>query len=204
MPTLLLRFSKATKTLLFAALGGGALALLAFGPRAGDEFPRDAVVVDYWEKWTGDEESAMRQIVDDFNTTVGRQQHIFVRYLSTSGVEQKTLIATAAGVPPDVAGLYNQDVPQFAAMDALQPLDEIARAHGITAESYKKVFWDECRYEGALYALVSSAYDMGLYYNTEIFQQRAADLRAHGLDPTHAPRTIAELDAYAQALDQRD
>src|SRR2546421_6209176 len=112
------RASKTAKFLIFAALGSGALLLLAFGPRAGDEFPRDAVVVDYWEKWTGDEESAMRQIVNDFNDGVGRQKHIFVRYLSTSGVEQKTLVATAAGVPPDIAGLYNQDVPQFAAMDA--------------------------------------------------------------------------------------
>jgi multiple sugar transport system substrate-binding protein len=37
-----------------------------------------------------------------------------------------------------------------------------------------------------------------------MFHQRAADLRARGLDPDRAPRTIAELDAYAQALDQID
>jgi multiple sugar transport system substrate-binding protein len=192
------------KTTAIAALSIGALLLLAFGPRATDEFPQDRVLVDYWEHWGGSEEAAMRIIVDEFNNTVGRDKKIFVRYLSTSAIEQKTLVATAAGVPPDLAGLYNQNIPQFAALDALEPLDEMATAHGITADTYKKVFWDECHYEGRLYGLVSSAFCLGLYYNTEIFQQRADSLRSHGLDPTRAPSTIAELDAYAQAIDQVD
>ena len=49
-----------------------------------------------------------------------------MRYLSTSDIEKKTLIATAAGVPPDIAGLYNQNIPQFASQDALEPLDQMA------------------------------------------------------------------------------
>src|SRR6187551_3652334 len=98
------------------ALLSAAVLLLAFGPRAGDEFPKDRVIVDYWEHWGGAEEAGMRQIVNAFNDTVGREKHIFVRYLSTSTIEQKTLVATAAGVPPDIAGLYNQNIPQFASM----------------------------------------------------------------------------------------
>jgi multiple sugar transport system substrate-binding protein len=160
--------------------------------------------VEYWEHWTGDEEAGMRAIVDDFNATVGRDKKIFVRYASTSDIEKKTLIVTAAGVPPDIAGLYNQNIPQFAAQDALEPLDQMAAEHGITEGTYKKVFWDELHYDGHLYGLVSTAFDLGLYYNTEIFQQRADSLRARGLDHDRAPRTIAELDAYAQALDKID
>jgi ABC-type glycerol-3-phosphate transport system substrate-binding protein len=194
----------AIKTIVLSSLGLGVLVLLIFGPRAGQELPNDRVIVDYWEHWTGDEEAGMRVIVNHFNDTVGREKHIFVRYLSTSDIEKKTLIATAAGVPPDIAGLYNQNIPQFAAQDALEPLDNLAAAHGITPDTYKKVFWDECCYEGHLYGLVSTAFDLGLYYNTEIFQERADVLRAKGLDPNRAPRTIAELDAYAAALDQYD
>src|SRR5207249_9726002 len=87
---------------------------------------------------------------------------------------------------------------------ALEPLEDMANEHGITAASYKNVYWDECHYDGRLYGLVSTAYDIALYYNKEIFQQRAAALRARGLDPDRAPRTIAELDAYAQAIEQID
>jgi len=198
------KISAIPRLVIIVALAGCGIALLAFGPRAGDEFPKDCVIVDYWEKWTGVEEAGMRQIVDDFNQTVGREKKIFVRYLSTSSIEQKTLVATAAGVPPDIAGLYNQDIPQFAAMNALEPLEALAAAHGITSAAYKKVFWDECHYDGRLYGLVSTAYDLALYFNTEIFQQRADSLRAKGLDPMRAPRTIAELDAYADALNQFD
>jgi ABC-type glycerol-3-phosphate transport system substrate-binding protein len=161
------------------------------------------VVVDYWEKWTGEEESQMRQIVDAFNATVGREKKIFVRYLSTSSVNQKTLVATAAGVPPDIAGLWDNNVAQFAALDALLPLDELAAQYGITRASYKKVYWDACRYDGKLYALVSTPFDIGLYYNKRIFRDRAPALRAAGLDPDRPPATIAELDAYAAALDTR-
>ena len=196
--------SVAFKWVVIVALGGGALVLLALGPRASEEYPHDFVVVDYWEKWTGDEEAAMRRVVNDFNATIGREKKIYVRYLSTSAIEQKTLVATAAGDPPDVAGLYNQNIAQFASQNALLPLDDLAASHGITAATYKNVFWDECRFEGRLYGLVSTAYDLGLYYNTETFQQRGDALRARGLDPGRAPRTIAELDAYAQALEQRD
>jgi multiple sugar transport system substrate-binding protein len=185
-------------------MGLGALLILAFGPRAGDAFPGDVVVIDYWEKWTGVEEAGMREIVNAFNKTVGREKKIFVRYLSTSSIEQKTLVATAAGVPPDIAGLYNQNIAQFASLGALEPLDNYASAQGITSTTYKPVFWKECSFEGRLYGLVSTGYNIALYYNTEIFKQRADALKARGLDPSRAPRTIAELDAYAQALDEKD
>src|SRR5215212_3109234 len=66
----------------------------------------DFVKVQYWEKWTGDEAAQMRQIVDQFNSTIGREKHIRVEFTSMGEVDQKTLVATAAGVPPDIAGLW--------------------------------------------------------------------------------------------------
>jgi multiple sugar transport system substrate-binding protein len=202
MSSLIIRVFSGAKHLVALVMILAALALLALGPRATDRLPKDFTIVEYWEKWTGSEEEGMRQIVEDFNSTVGREKHIYVHYLSTSSIEQKTLVSIAAGAPPDIAGLYNQDIPQYAALDSLEPLDDLAAAHGITESTYKKVFWDECHYDGHLYGLVSSAYDLGLYYNKDLFQAAAAKLRARGLDPNRAPRTIAELDSYAQALDR--
>ena len=204
MPSFSTSASKAVKWAAVVALVGGALLLLALGPRATDDVPADCVVVDYWEKWTSDEEAAMRRVVNEFNATAGREKKICVRYLSTSAIEQKTRVATAAGDPPDVAGLYNQNIPQFASQDALEPLDELAASYGIGPETYKPVFWTMCRYDGRLYGLVSACHDLALFYNTEMFRARADELRAAGLDPDRAPRTIPELDAYAQVLERRD
>jgi ABC-type glycerol-3-phosphate transport system substrate-binding protein len=178
-----------------------ALLLLAFGPRADESLPHGRVIVDYWEKWTGEEGAQLKQIVDWFNETVGKEKNIYVRLLSTSSINQKTLVSTAAGVPPDIAGLWEPNVPQFAALNALEPLDDLAREYGITRETYKDVFWQSCSYDGKLYALVSTPYDVALHYNKTIFQQKAEQLRAAGLDPNRAPRTIDELDAYAKAID---
>src|SRR5439155_24067567 len=100
--------------------------LFVRGSRKTERIPDGFTVVDYWEKWTGNEATQMQQIVDDFNLTVGQEKKIFVRYLSITAVDKKTLISTAAGVPPDVAGLWDAQAAQFADLDALEPLDQLA------------------------------------------------------------------------------
>jgi ABC-type glycerol-3-phosphate transport system substrate-binding protein len=137
----------------------------------------------------------MKEIVNDFNAGIGAEKHIFVRYVSISAINQKTLIATAAGVPPDVAGLWDTNLAQFAAQDALEPLDDLATEHGITAATYKPVYWDACHYDGKLYALISTPATVALHYNKKLFHEQAASLRAAGLDPDRAPATIDELGA---------
>ena len=117
--------------------------------------------------------------------------------MSTSNIDQKTLVSTAAGVPPDVAGLWDADLVQYAELDALTPLEAMAAAHGITAETYKKVYWDGCHYRGHLYGLVSTPAVIALHYNKRLF-------RGVGLDPDRPPTTLADFDRCAAALDQTD
>jgi ABC-type glycerol-3-phosphate transport system substrate-binding protein len=195
---------KAIKWFFILLLVVAATALLAFGPRTDESLPKQRVVIDYWEKWTGNEEAQMRVIVNDFNNSVGAEKGIFVRYVSSSTINQKTLVATAAGVPPDIAGLFEVNLVQFAAMGALEPLEDMARERGITASYYKPVYWNGINYDGHLWALISTPSVAVLYYNTRIFHENAATLRAAGLDPDQAPRTMDELDAYARALTTRD
>lgn len=190
------------KSVFFAPLLLAGAALLAFGPRARLSRPREAVVVSYWEKWTALEAAQMKEIVDDFNRSVGRDKGIFVEYVSISSVDRKTLIATAAGVPPDVAGLWDGQIPQFAALDALEPLDELAAARGITRETYKPVYWEGCTYRERLWGLISTPWAVALHYDKQVFRENAAALRLAGLDPDRPPRTLDELDRYAQALDK--
>jgi multiple sugar transport system substrate-binding protein len=192
------------KVIVLALLIIPAILLLILGPRSDSDVPHDRVVIDYWEKWTADEAKQMRDIVDTFNDTEGKDKHIFVRYVSTSNVNQKTLVATAAGVPPDVAGLWDNNLAQFAELDALQPLEKMAAEHGITAATYKPVYWNACNYNGHLYALVSTPAAVALHYNTKVFADNADKLRAAGLDPARAPQTIDELDAYAKVLETVD
>ncbi len=181
-----------------------AAAVLAFGPRQQHGVPAGVVVVDYWEKWTGPEGAQMASIVDDFNRTVGQQKHIYVRIVTTSNIDKKTLVAVAGGVPPDLAGMWDPQLVQFAAQGALMPLDQLAAEHGITAATYKKVYWDACHWDGHLYALVSTPATIALVYNKAAFRDSADQLRAAGLDPERPPRTMDELDRYAKAVERKD
>src|SRR3954447_24814920 len=86
-----------------------------------DPAPADGRVhIRYWEKWTGFEEEAMRKVVNAFNA---RQDRVFVDFLAVSQVDQKMLLATAGGNPPDVAGVWDSNVVVFADYNALRPLD---------------------------------------------------------------------------------
>ena len=175
--------------------------LLVWQPK--DAIPQDRrgdVIIHYWEKWNGLEGVAIQQVVDDFNNSVGKEKHIYVDLLSMSNIDQKTLVATAAGVPPDVAGLWDSNIVQLGALGALEPLEDLAAQHGITASYYKPVYWRGCHFNGHLYALVSTPAAMALFYNTRIFHDNAAKLREAGLDPDRAPQTLQELDRYAEVL----
>src|SRR4051812_28263397 len=119
--------------LLMLLLGG---VLLAFGPRPQQAIPAGRVVVRYWEKWSGVDAEPMRAVVEDFNSTVGKEKGIYVEYISMATVQYKTLAATAAGVPPDVAGLWPDQVVQYSLRDAAIPLDELARQYHIAGDDY--------------------------------------------------------------------
>jgi ABC-type glycerol-3-phosphate transport system substrate-binding protein len=189
--------SKASIALMIA----GAAVILAFGPRPKMEAPEGRIRIQYWDKWTGLEGQQMQSVVDAFNQTVGKEKGIWVDFTSMSQIDRKTLIATAAGVPPDVAGLWDVQVLQFASMGALEPLNSYAQQYGLTRDHYKHVFYDGCTYRGTLYAVPSTVFSTALIWNKAVFQSRAAEIRAAGLDPNRAPRTLDELNRYAAAID---
>ncbi|MGC4095416.1 MAG: extracellular solute-binding protein [Polyangiaceae bacterium] len=158
--------------------------------RAGAPQHPERIQVSYWEKWTGVEKDAIVAVVDDFNRS---QTRIEVRYLAVSAVNQKTLVATAGGNPPDLAGVWAQDVFDFADKQALTPLDDLARGSSVTPERYLAPYWDLGLREGKLYGVVSAPAINALHWNKSHF-------RAAGLDPERPPRTIAELDEFARRL----
>src|SRR5262249_32061772 len=85
----------------------------------------------------------------------------------------------------------------YAALGAAEELDELAAAHGIGPEMYLPVYWRGCQYNGKLYGLVSTPASIALLYNKQVFREA-------GLDPDRPPRTLGELDRFAQTIDQRD
>ncbi|MEZ5278571.1 MAG: ABC transporter substrate-binding protein [Opitutaceae bacterium] len=152
----------------------------------------------YWEKWTGAEAVAMQEVVDRFNVS---QDRIFVEYLAVSQIDRKTIVATAGGDPPDVAGIWLAQVATFADNSALTPMGRFIEADGMTVEGflsrYEPIYADMCLNAGHVYALPSTPATLALHWNKTLFREA-------GLDPERPPRTLAELDDYARRLTKRD
>ena len=144
----------------------------------------------YWDKWTGFEGEAMREVVNDFNAS---QDRIYVDFSSVSNIDRKVMLATAGGVPPDVAGLFSYLVPIYAENNALTPLDNLAADAGIRQENYIDAFWQLCTHRGHLWALPTTPSSDALVWNKKMF-------REVGLDPERPPRSIAELEEFNAKL----
>lgn len=153
----------------------------------------DRVTVIYWEKWTGGEGEAMREIVDDFNKS---QNRIHVKYLSISGVDRKTMLAASGGSPPDIAGIWQDQVIQFDDLGALSDLMPLAREKGITDRHYIKGYWDPLYQEGRLLGLPSTPASIGLYVRPDLVPKEFAT-------PETFPKTLEGLDALSDRITKR-
>jgi ABC-type glycerol-3-phosphate transport system substrate-binding protein len=171
-----------------------AIVVVALSGGCRRETSSDRVVITYWEKWTGFEADAMRETVEAFNA---RQDRIEVRLLTTSQIDRKMLMATAGGIPPDAAGLWSTNVIPYADKNALLPLDGLAASHDLSREDFIPRYWDLCYHRGHLWGLPSTPASLALHWNKRLFREA-------GLDPERPPRTIEELDEFADRLTQRD
>lgn len=151
----------------------------------------------YWEKWTGDDASALRKVVDGFNRS---QNRIEVEYLSISQIDRKVLVATAGGDPPDVAGLWGNNIATFADQNALIPLDSF-----IDRESNGRAWLDRLypilaelvTYGDHVYAMPTLHVVSAIYWNRTMFREA-------GLNGEVAPRTLAEFDEACRRLVRRE
>lgn len=172
----------------------GAYGLVGSERAASRQTGSKRVVVTYWEKWTGDEMLAMKRVVDAFNAS---QDRIEVRYLSISNIADKTLLATSGGNPPDVAGLWADQVVQFADAQALEDLTDLAREAGITEADYIPGYWQMMNYRGRLYALATSPGSAAIYVNRALMPPEYDT-------PEEFPKTLSEFERFVERVSKQN
>lgn len=183
---------------LCAASGLAGVALTAVPVRAAPQVHDGKVHVTYWEKWVGPEEAATRATIAAFNRS---QDRIVVEYFVQSPIDRKTIVAVAGGDPPDIAGLWGQNIASFADAEAITPFDEFIRADGMTNAQwlarYYPVYAGAVQHGGHVYAGISTPAMIALHWNKTLFREA-------GLDPEKPPRTLAELNEFSRKLTKRD
>jgi len=155
----------------------------------------EKVVVSYWHSWGGIDGVETEKLAEEFNRTHPNIK-VVVTYtprramLNTS---EKLLIAVAAGNAPDLTMLGRPSVSQFAYGKSLLCLDEYAKEDGVTAKDFTPAEWEGACWEGHVYALPFHCGGPVFFWNRDRFQEL-------GLDPNKPPKTIAELEEYADRL----
>jgi multiple sugar transport system substrate-binding protein len=174
---------------LLAVLGVVAwMAIAAWTTRA--ESPTGRIEITYWARHTGHEYEADRALVEEYNRS---QSKVHVRPLPVGYNLEKIATGIVTGTPPDVMTVSNDMLTELAWQGAFMPLDRILAERGILEQDYFPACWRSGLVSGRLYGLALTCDSYLLLYNKGAFREA-------GLDPDQPPRTLAQLNAYADRL----
>lgn len=168
-----------------ARLGGCLIALALCLPALAEP-----VVIQYWEKWSGEEGRAMERIVERFNAS---QDEIRVEYSVISQIDQKLLLSVLGKSPPDVAGLWAPFVAPYSERGLINPLDGLIEEAGFDMDALLPAFRDLCTHRGGVWALPSSSMSLMLYTNKQVLIEA-------GYSPLASPTNMDELAEMGKRL----
>jgi multiple sugar transport system substrate-binding protein len=134
---------------------------------------RDAETIRLWAM--GREGEVVAQLMPDFE----RQNpgiRVRVQQIPWTAAHEKLLTAFVGEATPDIAMLGNTWVPEFVALDALEPLDSrVAGSRALTKTDFFTGAWDTNVVDG-------KAYGVPWYVDTRVLFYRTDLLRAAGYD----------------------
>jgi len=142
--------------------------------------PKKPVTLTMWHNYGGDMQQAMDYLIDQFNSTVGKEQGIVidVTAISSSSELDKSLAMIVNGDPgapemPDIFTGYPKIAIQFWGKDMLANLDDYFTADELSA--YVEPFVEEGRLsDGGLYVFPIAKSTEVLYVNQTLFDRFAA------------------------------
>ena len=160
--------------------------------------PKDPVTLTMWHNYGGDMQQAMDYLIDQFNSTVGKEQGIVidVTAISSSSELNKSLTMIVNGDPgapemPDIFTGYPKLAIQFWEKGLLADLDNYFTADELSA--YVEAFVEEGRLsDGGLYVFPIAKSTEVLYVNQTLFDRFAAETGASA-DMLSTFEGIAEL-----------
>jgi multiple sugar transport system substrate-binding protein len=145
------------------AVSAGLLVCIAFGCRAGSD---TSVVVEFWAM--GREGEVVQSLVPEFERrTPG--VHVRVQQIPWSAAHEKLLTAFVGEAMPDVFQLGNTWIPEFVALNALEPMDQhIEGSTSVRSDDYFPGILDTNVIDGVTYAVPWYVDTRLLFYRTDI------------------------------------
>ncbi|WP_130866592.1 ABC transporter substrate-binding protein [Acidipropionibacterium timonense] len=169
---------------------GGKTTSTASG-NGGDAYTGPSVALTFWNGFTGGDGAFMKKLVDEFNSS-HENIKVTMQTMQWSDFYAKLPTAVTAGKAPDIAVMHLDSVATMAARKAVQPLDDVAKALGLSESDFAAVPWKAGVYKDVRYSIPLDVHPMGFFYNKRLMEKA-------GLDPANPPLTG---DDYMSALDK--
>lgn len=175
-------------------------------------------VISLWHPFTTEETEVFKEIMaefeEDYEARTGEKIRIDVQYVSFGDMFTKLRTAAMARITPDVAFLDALKVTDLAFGQALVPIHELEgfkQRYG-TIDNAREQFVEASFNAGVvnragevgLYGFPVQTTTVALFWNKEMFREKAAELRAAGLDPNRTPRDWEELVEYGKILNDEE
>lgn len=156
-------------------------------------------VLKYWYPWGGDSEKWDKWRMSEFEKAYPDIEIQSTYVPPHAGVDNgKLMAAVQSGNVPDLVVTDSMSQAySLATQGACAPLDDALKAVGFDASKVNQAELPLMKWKGTTYLYPQNTDTTLLFYRTDYFQQA-------GLDINHPPKTIAELDADAQKLTQKD
>ena len=122
--------------------------------------------------WTiGREGEVVNQLLPEFERA-HPGVHVEVQQIPLTAAHEKLLTAFAGDALPDMAQLGNTWIPEFAALDALEPLQAQADAsHVVHADDYFPGIWDTNIIDGRLFGVPWYVDTRLLFYRSDLLAE---------------------------------
>ncbi|KAB0678545.1 extracellular solute-binding protein [Aureimonas leprariae] len=172
----------------------GALAATAAVLALGLSGPARAGTVDFWTLFSGPDGAAIEKLVNEFNSTAGKETDVQVKLLIIpwNDFNTKLSVAMASRKAPALTVVNSDQVALYANQGTLEPFtDEELAAAGIRKDDYVPAAWNAGTFKDKQYGIPISIFPRSLYFNKALLEKA-------GLDPMKPPATKAELLDYAQ------
>jgi multiple sugar transport system substrate-binding protein len=148
------------------------------------------VKVNAWTGLTGDDRGRFEEMVKAFNASQGGTVEVVPSFYSWDLLHSKLVASAQTGGAPEMLLMWVTVMPEMVRMGALQPMDELLGETGIKGDDFVARAWNLGVVDGKRYGVPMDTHILGLYYNTELFEQA-------GLDPKKPP--VNSMDEFVAA-----
>ena len=181
------------------------------------KFSNADIELTIWETYNQEEHQVFldlsKRFEKNFQKKFNKSIYLNIQRVPFADIVTNIKLAAQTATTPDIARIDIMKVVDLAYGQVIYPLDTLSTFGKQTIEDVRKDFVPAAfdsnvieiknkkgEWERHLYGLPEQSTCVALYWNKKMFNDKAKELKAAGLDPTRAPKTWDEFIKYGQII----